>query len=233
MSATAEPGLRERKKAATRTALHEAAVRLAIEHGTERLTVEAIADEVGVSRRTFSNYFGGKEEALVYGDFQRINRLIEAVRVRPAGEGAWAALGAAAAAYFAEVGELDKEAVAQWRLVRSHPSLVSAQVQTFAALERELACEIAVREGGDPAAVRNRMMAASFLAAMRVSVHVWLDRSGSETVSELVAEALAEAGRGFGGQEERPPGDDPGGRGAEGLSPGNPRKSWRTRTATG
>ena len=62
---TAEPGLRERKKAATRQALHEAAVRLAIAHGPDRITVEAVADEAGVSRRTFSNYFANKEEALL------------------------------------------------------------------------------------------------------------------------------------------------------------------------
>src|SRR3954468_11132152 len=78
------PGLRERKKAATRHALHEAAVRLAIAHGPDRVTVEAIADEAGVSRRTFSNYFANKEEALLYGDHQRIRAMVEMVRARPA-----------------------------------------------------------------------------------------------------------------------------------------------------
>src|SRR3954468_1297252 len=78
------PGLRERKKAATRHALHEAAVRLAIAHGPARVTVEAIADEAGVSRRTFSNYFANKEEALLYGDHQRIRAMVEMVRARPA-----------------------------------------------------------------------------------------------------------------------------------------------------
>jgi hypothetical protein len=42
MSTTAEPGLRERKKTATRQALHQAAVRLAIEHGLAPITVEGV-----------------------------------------------------------------------------------------------------------------------------------------------------------------------------------------------
>src|SRR3954467_13283022 len=109
MSTTAEPGLRERKKAATRQSLHEAAVRLAIEHGAERVTVEAIADDAGVSRRTFSNYFGSKEEALMYGDFQRIQTLIEMVRERPAAESAWTALTGAAERFVGQLGDLDPQ----------------------------------------------------------------------------------------------------------------------------
>ncbi|MFC7467789.1 TetR/AcrR family transcriptional regulator [Actinomadura keratinilytica] len=53
-------GLRERKKAATRQAVHEAAMRLTREHGLDHVTVEAIADAAEISRRTFSNYFAGR-----------------------------------------------------------------------------------------------------------------------------------------------------------------------------
>src|SRR3954470_9490460 len=89
-------GLRERKKVATRQALHEAAVRLTVEHGLDRLTVEAIADAADVSRRTFSNYFANKEEALLWSDRARIARLLEFVAARPAREPPWDAMSAAA-----------------------------------------------------------------------------------------------------------------------------------------
>jgi AcrR family transcriptional regulator len=197
MSTTAEPGLRERKKAATRQALHDAAMRLAIEHGADRITVEAIADEAGVSRRTFSNYFSSKEEALLYGDYQRIHSMIALVRARPAGESAWAALTAAAERFYLELGDVDPQWVARSRLVRTQASLVGAQVQTFAALERELSAEIAARSGDDPASVRVKMTSAAFLAALRVALHIWLDRPPGTSLWELVSEALAEAGRGF------------------------------------
>lgn len=56
--------LRERKKDATRRALAEAAMSLAIEHGYASVTIADITDVVGVSRRTFSNYFAGKAECI-------------------------------------------------------------------------------------------------------------------------------------------------------------------------
>jgi AcrR family transcriptional regulator len=198
MSTTAEPGLRERKKAATRQALHEAALRLAMANGAERVTVEAIADDAGVSRRTFSNYFGSKEEALMYGDFRRIQSLVAMVRERPAGESAWTALTATAEQFVGELGELDPQWLARGRLIRSHPSLLAAQVQTFAALERELSAEVASRsENQDPDSVRARMTSAAFLVALRVSVHLWLEGPPGRGLWDGVREALAEAGRGF------------------------------------
>ena len=196
---TAEVGLRERKKAATRQALYEAAMRLAIAHGPDKITVEAVADAAGVSRRTFSNYFGSKEEALLYGEYQRIHLLIEQVRARPADEELWPALTAAAEQFYLKLGDLDPHWVAQSRLVRTQPALVAAQVQTFAALERDLSAEIAARSGGDPASVRVRMTSAAFLASLRVALHIWLDRPPGTVLWDLVSETLAEAGRGFAG----------------------------------
>jgi len=61
---TSADGLRERKKADTRRALSAAAVQLCLERGYHHVTVSDIADAVGVSRRTFSNYFPGKAECV-------------------------------------------------------------------------------------------------------------------------------------------------------------------------
>jgi AcrR family transcriptional regulator len=59
------PGLRERKRLATRRAIQFAAVSVVRERGLEATTVDEIARVADVSPRTFFNYFPSKEEAIV------------------------------------------------------------------------------------------------------------------------------------------------------------------------
>lgn len=86
------PGLRERKKADTRRALSDAALRLAFDHGLENITREDIANLAGVSLRTFTNYFTGKYEALAYRQTERMRRSVAELRRRPADEPLWTAI---------------------------------------------------------------------------------------------------------------------------------------------
>ena len=65
MNADLPPTLRARKKAETWSAIHEAAAALAVRHGVEGTTVEAVAAAAGVSPRTFFNYFPAKEDAVL------------------------------------------------------------------------------------------------------------------------------------------------------------------------
>jgi AcrR family transcriptional regulator len=80
------PGLRERKKSETRTALSNAAMRLASERGVEGVTAEDIAAEANVSVRTFHNYFRSKEEAILSPYHQLVDLVAGELRGRPAGE---------------------------------------------------------------------------------------------------------------------------------------------------
>ncbi|MFF3754651.1 TetR family transcriptional regulator [Streptomyces sp. NPDC002018] len=161
-------GLRERKKAATRQALHDAAVRLAMEHGVENLTVEAIADAAFVSRRTFSNYFPSKERALLHRDRTHMARLVELVRARPEGEAPLEALTRAAEQLGGERPESAAEEQS-YRTLLLHPALLTELVATYTALERDLAAAVEQRfRAGPDTALQARVLAAAFLAVLRV-----------------------------------------------------------------
>ncbi|MFJ2906061.1 TetR/AcrR family transcriptional regulator [Streptomyces sp. NPDC087212] len=163
--------LRERKKAATREALHNAAVRLAVQNGVESLTVEAIADAAMVSRRTFSNYFAGKEQALLHRDRARVSVLAALVRAVPEREPLRAAL-VSAVEQIAVERAADPELEAQYQALRLHPALITEYVATYTAVEPELADAIAERLPVDPNRVlRSRVLAATFLTVLRVSAH--------------------------------------------------------------
>lgn len=58
-------GLRERKKDDTRRALVDTAHRLTLDRGYDGFTVADLAGAVGISRRTFSNYFSSRAECVL------------------------------------------------------------------------------------------------------------------------------------------------------------------------
>ncbi|MFI1247772.1 TetR family transcriptional regulator [Streptomyces anulatus] len=196
-SSTAGPGLRERKKEATRQAVHEATLRLTVEHGFDQVTVEAVADAAGISRRTFSNYFTNKEDALLYGEEQQIRALVRTVRDRPADEPAWPALRAAVAQFAERVAPPEREWAVRTRLAMRHPSLLARQLANHATLERDLAEAVAARPGPASAPVRPIVLAAGFLSSLRIAMRMWIEEDLTREPAEVIDEILDEMGRGF------------------------------------
>ncbi|WP_405391237.1 TetR family transcriptional regulator [Streptomyces sp. NBC_01102] len=190
-------GLRERKKEATRQAVHEATLRLTVEHGFDHVTVEAVADAAGISRRTFSNYFTNKEDALLYGEEQHIRALVLAVRDRPAEEHAWTALRAAAADFSRRIAPPEREWAVRTRLAMRHPSLLARQLANHAALERDLAEAVASRQGPVAGDVRPLVLAAAFLSSLRIAMRLWIEEDQARGPGAVIDEILDEMGRGF------------------------------------
>ncbi|GGF42059.1 TetR family transcriptional regulator [Marmoricola endophyticus] len=62
---TTEPGLRERKRLATRARIEKAAVELVLADGLDGATIEAISERAEISARTFFNYFDSKDAAVL------------------------------------------------------------------------------------------------------------------------------------------------------------------------
>jgi AcrR family transcriptional regulator len=188
-------GLRERKKQETRIALSWAAVRLTVERGFDNVRIEDIAAEAGVSLRTFRNYFSNKAEAIAARHTERILRISDELRVRPAGEPLWEAIRNAIESQFAlgqeNHGSLlkpDDQWYAGIRLMMTEPALQGEMARANAVASEGLAQAIADRtktEGMYP-----RLVAGVVGAAVEVAIEELMrgDRSGS--IYDLLTEAL-------------------------------------------
>lgn len=121
-------GLRARKKAATRCALGAAALRIAREAGLERATSETIAGAAGVSTRTFHNYFGCKEDAILFHLGRIEDRWIAALAERPADENIWDSIEQATLALLERHPEDADDLVSISSLSSTHPQLMALRL---------------------------------------------------------------------------------------------------------
>ncbi|WP_295839157.1 TetR/AcrR family transcriptional regulator [uncultured Microbacterium sp.] len=82
---TTEPGRRERKKAATRKAISDAATMLFVERGFDDVSIREIADAADVSPTTVFAHFPQKEALVFDEDDAQRDLLVSAVRDRAPG----------------------------------------------------------------------------------------------------------------------------------------------------
>ncbi|WDZ88785.1 TetR/AcrR family transcriptional regulator [Nocardiopsis sp. HUAS JQ3] len=173
---TPPPGLRERKKQATREALREAALRLAVERGPDRVRVEDIAEAAGVSPRTYNNYFASREQAIVSAvTADREARIAAEVAARPAEVRLADAVTEAVVEQYTNTGEREHRALL---LITAQAALRDAFLGTTAGIEPPLAVVIAERLS-DIGANTARVLAASVAAAVRIALEGWLQPTGN------------------------------------------------------
>jgi AcrR family transcriptional regulator len=194
---SARPGLRERKKAEVRAALQDATLALALEHGYENVTVEAIVAAVGVSPRTFSNYFSSKEEALLAPDPSVSERLSADIEARPADEAPLTALTAVLVAKAERLVARRDAWQARMALVSANPALAPRVAAQFSGFEAVLAGGVGRRTGLDPASdPYPQLVAAAAAAALRVALAHWRADHGP-TLPELVSTLMGCLGAGL------------------------------------
>jgi AcrR family transcriptional regulator len=173
-------GLRERKKRATRRALHDAALRLALERGLEHVTVEEISAVADVSVRTFFNYFTSKDQAIIgdviEADEERVTAIVLAADTVPSG------LREVAVALATEIAAEREQVLMRWRLVERYPALLAQMLGRFAAFELTLGRAVAARTGDPADAAYPQLMAAIAGASLRVSVSRWTSGHGGDSL---------------------------------------------------
>jgi len=178
-------GLRERKKARTRAAIREHALRLFREQGFYATTIEQIADAAEVSPATFFRYFPTKEDVVLQDDFDVIS--LAALEAQPPGLEPIAAFRAASTATLAALTEED---LARFRetteLTMQIPEIRARAIDEFVRTINQIADAVAHRTGRDAADFEVRTIAGAIIGViMSVTVPETSDTFTAEGMSDV------------------------------------------------
>ena len=183
-------GLRERKKLATRHALHLAALQLVAERGLDDVSVDDIAERADVSPRTFFNYFPSKVDAVIGLDPDTSRQQVAAFLGRPADESPVQAMRAVARDQAAEMAENTELWPLRLKVIDAHPAILGRLAAAFGESEQVLAAAIAERTGTRVGVdAYPTLLAGVAAAAMRTSLHRWLAGDFAAALPDLVDEA--------------------------------------------
>jgi AcrR family transcriptional regulator len=192
---------RDLQKEQIRLDLALAAFELAKAEGLARVRVPQIAEAVGVSTRTFNNYFPSKEAAIVWPTTLRGARLASDLAGRPAGESLADALVEVMAGLYGPGGQegLPENWLDGFRaLVAAEPALHGEYLKAQAVGERELAGVIARRIGAAESDLEPLLLAGVVVAAERAAVLHWFRQARPSTpLADVVRTAVAMAVRGM------------------------------------
>jgi AcrR family transcriptional regulator len=192
-------GLRERKKARTRAAIREHALRLFRESGYQRTTVEQIAAAAEVSPSTFFRYFPTKEDVVLQDDMD--TRMIEALERQPADLSPLSAVRAAVRDAFASYTEADLEVIAETTLLSmTVPEIRARATDEFTRTIGVIGEALAKRAGRPADDLAVRTAAGAIIGVMMSLTMPWEGwASDMQTIEDLFgridqALALLEAG---------------------------------------
>jgi AcrR family transcriptional regulator len=189
-AAAARPaGLRERKKARTRAAIREHALRLIREQGYHATTVEQIAEAAEVSPSTFFRYFPTKEDVVLQDDFDVL--AFDAMAAQPAELNPIAAFRAAASQAFAtlapeELAHLQETTA----LTLNVPELRARAVDEFARTIEQIAAALAKRAGRSPDDFAVRNLAGALVGVVMSATLPW-EEQPAEDMPQRIDAALA------------------------------------------
>ncbi len=168
-------GLRERRRRQTSVDIRDAAVGLARERGFDRVTIEEICIEAGISPRTFFNYFPNKESAIAYGPSDIPPELVaDFVAAGPAPYSVvLAELITLAAHHLRDVPPAREQAVGMLELAKTTPAVLAAFLAELERFQTHLTDIVARRQAMRPDDEIPALIAALALTAVRSGIERW------------------------------------------------------------
>jgi len=182
------------RRAATAAQLTSTSRRWTAERGLSGFTIEQLCDEVGISRRTFFNYFPSKDEAVLGVDeSEEIERL--AVSFLALGSRGWPAvledLVTLAGDMSEQLGITLTDHTEFIAALEREPRLLARALGMNREREQQLAELVATREGVATTDVHVRATIALFATLMRSSVESLLDEGTADLRAALTTSLAA------------------------------------------
>jgi AcrR family transcriptional regulator len=177
-------GLRERKKARTRAAIREHALRLFRKQGYGTTTIEQIAAAAEVSPATFFRYFPTKEDVVLQDDFDIVT--LEALQEQPPDLAPIAAFRAAAATARAQMSDEDIARFAETtELTLRVPEIRARAIDELVRTTDVITAAIAARLGRGPDDFASRNLAGAIIGVIMTATMPHALAGGSADVDEL------------------------------------------------
>ena len=174
-------GLRERKRRETRDRITQAAMALFLAQGFDATTVDEIATDANVSKRSFFDYFPTKEDVVAAWQDAFGDTLVAAVTARPAGEPLVTVVEEAMKSTIATA-LADPQSFAIGQLIHDTPALRARDQLKYAKLEEQLGEVLAARVKGEAERVRARLLAMIVIGSMRIGNEALPARKRSESL---------------------------------------------------
>lgn len=186
--ATAEVGVRERKKRATRAQLEEAAFSLFARQGYDATTVDEISEAAQVSPRTFFRYFATKED-VVFGDIDSdLDQLRSALEQGPGGDGDVVRDGLLTFSRLLD--EKRDDVLGRRQLIVDNPSLQGRVLLLEHEWAAAMAEVLAARSGATTPTFEQLALSSCAIGALSAAVQAWHAAGADEPLAAYTARAL-------------------------------------------
>jgi AcrR family transcriptional regulator len=166
----------------SRGRLQEAALALYAEQGFDQTTAAQIADQAGLTERTFFRHFADKREVLFGGSDLLQERIVGGVAGAPVTDGPLDAVVRGLDAAAAMLGEFRRDLARQrHEVIAANPELHERELAKLAAYAAAVAAALRQRGVGEPQAT---FAAEAGMTVLRVAVERW---AGGDDDRDLVA----------------------------------------------
>lgn len=193
--------LRERKKARTRDAIVRVALELFEEQGFEATTVDQIAQEAEVGRRTFFRYFPTKEAVIYPRHEEQLARFRELLDDGEPGLGPFDRVRRAFLALAEDLTRDRDEMLVQQRVIEASPALIAHDRRLDLAWEAAIARALADPQPPDHHA---RVLAGAIMGVVRATLRDWFAGDARGDLVALGTEALDLLEQGVAHHGQRP-----------------------------